>query len=675
MTPPAVRKALPGLSEVERRVAVSPDELPLRDLSDEQFLARYNTDRFTASVLASRMRYIVKHMSTVMLTTAFSMTLRDWHDFAATISGPRDMNYPMSTGSDSLTIFMFTMPEGIRNTIEEFGPENLRPGDVVIANDPYRIGLHVNDVSFIRPVFYRGKVISFISMRAHQLDMGGAVAGGFSGAKKSVYENGLVISPTLLYRDDKPVAATFNLIFDNARYGALLLPDIKSLYQSLLLGERLLLESLEKYGIDAYLGAIRYSCDVSADAMSEAIRTKIPDGVYDAEDGVDADGVDDSLEYKLKLKLIKYGDNIEVDLSGTSAQARSSINCGPLDVKGAVGIALKMLIEQKGPLTSGCFRNVDIVMPPGTFCTATPPDGAIFMYWESSLTIMIAIYKALSKALGERAIGGDFGSLMLHNANGRRKDGTRWLTAATCGGEHGPWGATKAGDGDSYTVNHFNNNLDPATEAIEADVPVLMMRKEYVADTGGPGTNRGGAAVCRETLWLADGDHLASPFHAKQASGVGANGGRDGTTQAVWMFPPEVFNAMEQGAFLPKAKDFYAASVPIGGVLDAAAKTLDPSHGEYVYWSSHNIWHLKSWTSLRFQTGGGGGWGDPLKRDPERVKRDVRDEYITIDGAYRDYGVVVMGDPINDPENLQIDMIATAKRRAAMESAAQGAER
>ena len=668
MNPPAIaaRKTAASMPDMEYRNFMFADELPLRDLSDEQFLARYNTDRFTAAVLTSRMRYIVKHMSTVMLTTAFSMTLRDWHDFAATISGPRDMNYPMSTGSDSLTIFMFTMPEGVRNTIEEYGPENLRPGDVIIANDPYRVGLHVNDVSFIRPVFYRGKVISFISMRAHQIDMGGVVAGGFSGAKQTVYENGLVIPPTLLYRKDKPLPSTFNFIFDNARYGALLLPDIKSLYQSLLLGERLLLESLEKYGVDAYLGAIRYSCDVSADAMSHAIRTKIPDGVYEADDGVDADGVDDSLEYRLKLKLTKFGDNIEVDLSGTSAQARSSINCGPLDVKGAVGIALKMVIEQKAPLTSGCFRNIDIVMPPGTFCTATPPGGAIFMYWESSLTIMIAIYKALSKALGEDAIGGDFGSLMLHNANGRRKDGAPWLTAATCGGEHGPWGATKAGDGDSYTVNHFNNNLDPATEAIESDVPVVMMRKEYVTDTGGPGIHRGGAAVCRETLWLTDGDHLASPFHAKNPSGVGANGGRPGTTQAVWMFSPEAFDVFEKADFLPKSKDIYASSIPIGGMLNPADKTLDSAGGEYAYWGSQGIWRAKAGSSLRFQTGGGGGWGDPLKRDPEHVRRDVRDEYVSIEGAYRDYGVVITGDPLNDPEGLQIDILATARRRAEM---------
>ena len=119
---------------------------------------------------------------------------------------------------------------------------------------------------------------------------------------------------------------------------------------------------------------MRYSCDVSADAMREAIRSKIPDGVYQAEDGFDADGVDDSVEYiGSSSSSPNTVTHIEIDLSGTSVQARSSVNCGPLDVKAAVGVALKMLIEQKAPYSSGCYRNIDMVIPPGTFCSARRP--------------------------------------------------------------------------------------------------------------------------------------------------------------------------------------------------------------------------------------------------------------------------------------------------------------
>jgi N-methylhydantoinase B len=422
------------------------------------------------------------------------------------------------------------------------------------------------------------------------------------------------------------------------------------------------LESIDRYGVDAYLGAIRYNCDVSADAMREAIRTKIPDGVYEAEDGLDADGVDDTREYKLKVKLTKHGDNLELDFSGTSPQARTSINCGPLDVKAVAGVALKVLIEQKTPLSSGCFRNIDIIIPPGTFCSATPPNGPIFMYWEPGLAILCAIYKALAKPLGEDAIGGDYGSLMVHNGHGVLPDGTPWLTVALCGGEHGPWGGTKVGDGDSYTVVPTGNNIDPATEAVESETPVVMLRKDYVIDTAGAGENRGGAAARKDTLWLTPGNHIPTPLHAKVATGIGVNGGKTGTTQACWMFPPEAFDIKKEGRLLPADEEIYSRATAAAGMLDPKTKRLDPN-GRYFYFADPPIWKTEPGTTLRFVTGGGGGWGDPLVRDPERVRRDVRDEYVSIESAREDYGVVITGDPINHPELLEVDVEKTEAQR------------
>lgn len=640
----------------------------IRDLDDAEFGAVYGTDRFTATVLSSRRRYIVDHMAADLMNNAFSMILRDWYDFVATISGPPDMNYPMPTIGSSLMLFSGTMAEAVRNTIEEFGPENVRPGDVIVANDPYRQGTHVNDVCFIRPVFHKARLVSFIAMRAHQLDMGGIVPAGFSGTKRDVYENGLVIPPVLLYRDDKPVPSTFNFIFDNARFCALLLPDIKTIYQSLLLGERLLKESLDRYGVDTYLGSIQYSCDVSADSMREAIRTKIPDGVYTAVEHVDADGIDQTREYEIQLSITKKGENLEIDLSGTSEQARTCINATVLDAKTAVGMALKMLIEHDTPFTSGVFRTIDLVIPPGTILSATPPNGAVFLYWESTMPLLTAMYRALSAALGSEAIGGDYGSLMIHNGNGVGPDGIPWVTTAQCGGEHGPWGGTKYADGDSYTVEHMLNNIDPATEAIEADVPVVVLRKEYTADTAGPGKNRGGAAVLKDTLWMQDAEHWSMPLHTKSPTGVGVNGGRDGTTQANWVFTPDAYDVVAEQDLLPLDGDIYQRSTPVAGLLDPETKKLSPT-GEYHYFASTPIWRTSPRTVFRYQTGGGGGWGDPLGRKPERVLRDVRDEYVTIEGAYHDYGVVIAGDPHSDPEGLRLDAEATSRRRSAMTSA------
>ncbi|GAA2861982.1 hydantoinase B/oxoprolinase family protein [Pseudonocardia halophobica] len=634
----------------------------LKDLPEAEFRQTYHCDRFTASVITNRLRHAVEHMSTGFLREAFSPIIRDWYDFACTISGPPEQDYPMSVVSNSLVVFLGTMADAVRNSVEEYGPDNLRPGDVLICNDPYRAGTHVNDVCFIHPVFADDRLVSFVNLRAHQLDIGGTVPGGFSGTKTNVYENGLVIPPVLLYSQGRPVRSTFSLIFDNSRFGGLLLPDFKSIHQQLQLGARLVLDNIERYGLDAYLGTLRYACDTSAERMRAAI-ARIPDGDYTGTGLIDADGLDDTVDYAVHVTLRKRGHDIEADLSGTSTQARTCINASMLDSKTAVAVGLTMLLDPQIPFTSGTWRSVDLVGPMGSLLSSLPPDGGIFLFWESTGALVSAIFDALNPVLGENAVAGDYGSTNTHNANGLLPDGTPWANIAQCGGEHGPWGATKEGDGDSYTVLFTLNNLDPPTEAIEHDAPVVVLRKEHAIDTGGPGTHRGGAANLKDTLWLTDAEHYSSPFHTKVSSGVGAAGGEAGPCGGVWIFPADHHDPRETGALVGTEAQTYRTSDPVAGVLDPQSRVLDPANGTYHYFASTPVWRTKAGSVFRYLTNGGGGWGSPFARDAEAVLRDVRDEYVSIEGAARDYGVVVVGDPHHDPEGLTIDREATAELR------------
>ena len=638
-------------------------DVRLRDMTDDEFTHRYRTDRFTASVITNRLRYVVEHMSTGFLREAFSPIIRDWYDFACTISGPPEQDYPMSVVSNSLVVFLGTMGDAVRNTVIEYGPENLRPGDVLIGNDPYRTGTHVNDILFIYPVFRDKQIVAFVNIRAHQLDMGGTVSGGFSGTKNNKYEEGLTIPPVLLYSAGTPVRSTFSLIFDNSRFGEILLPDFKSCYQQLHLGARLIEENLDRYGTEALLGTLQYAVDTSAERMREAI-ARIPDGDYIGEALVDADGMDDTEEFGIKVTLLKRGEHIEAELSGTSRQARTSINASMLDSKTAVGVAITMLLDPSTPFTTGTWRTIDMAGAPGSLLNALPPEGANMMFWEITTTLVCAVFNALNPVLGDRAVAGDYGSLSLHNATGLTPDGTPWATAAQCGGEHGPWGATSAGDGDSYTVLFMLNNLDPATEAIEHDVPVVLLRKEATVDTAGPGFNRGGAATMRDSLWLTDANAYCSPFRTKVPSGVGAHGGTAGKLGAVWIFPPDEARIRERGELVPHATEAYSHTVPVGGMLDPQTKALDP-HGSYFYFASRPSWDTRAGAMFRYLTNGGGGWGKPFERPTERVLRDVRDGYVSVKGARNDYGVVVLGDPDNDPENIIIDQDATQALRNA----------
>jgi N-methylhydantoinase B len=636
----------------------------MRDLDRNQFEDRYSTDRFTASVLASRFRYIVKHMCTHLMTNAFSPILRDWYDFSATLSGPPDLGYPMSAVSDSLMVFSGCMSEAVRNSVTEFGPENLMPGDILICNDPMRTGTHVNDMCFIRPIFGQDRILGFVNIEPHMMDMGGTVPAGFSAAKETTYENGLVIPPMLLYREEKPLRSAFSLIFDNARFGEIMLPDMQSIVADLRLGERLVLESVERYGVEAYLGAIRYATDVTAEAMRYAL-LEMPDGVYEGEDMIDCDAIDATEEYTVHAKVKVAGSRVEVDLSGSSRQARTCINCGWLDVKTSVAVALKFLLEPTSPFTSGAYRHLDIVLPDGSFVSALPPEGTIMLYWEASSAVLNAVFRALADALGPRAVAGDFASAMTHNANGRLESGQQWASSATCGGELGPWGASSSGDGENSLAIYLANSIAPAIEAIEASAPVVVLRREIATDTSGAGRNRGGAAIAKDSLWLTPSDQYVYGVHLKRASGFGVHGGSGGSAGGVWMWPGET---IQKPAFLGYDSETFAKATPICGVLNADTHMLDHENGRYFHFGRKPVWKSEPNTVVRYQTNAGGGWGDPFTREPERVLRDVRNEYVSQESARELYGVVIDGDPDRDPEGLRIDEQKTAALRGRTEA-------
>lgn len=631
----------------------------LRDMGDAAFRAVYGCGRFDATVLGNRFAYILEHFCAKLLACAFSPVLRDFYDFAATLTGPPEIGYPTPAVSRSFMMFTGTMTESVRNTIEEYGPQRLRAGDVIIANDPYRTGTHVNDLLFIRPVFHGGVLSAFVNLKAHQLDMGGSVPGGFSTTKTSVYENGLVLSPRALMREGEPVRETWSLIFDNVRFAPLLRRDMQTIIACLDLGERLLVESMDRYGREAVLGAMRYVCDADAERMSAALAA-LPDGDWSGSALLDCDGLDDSEEYPVRCTIRKRGARIEVDTSGTARQARTSINGTYLDTKTMVGIVLKFLLDPNGPFTSGCYRPVDIVIPDGAILSALPPDGVVFAYGESTNALLAAMFEALAGPLGARAVGGDTGAPNLHSAFGANPaDSSPWVSIGVAGGENGPWGASSDGDGDTFSIFLSANTLARSIEASEAESPVVIMRVQYVPDSAGAGHHRGGASVLKDSLWRAPAAHNLFTLRFKQPTGIGVHGGRDGKTGGVWLWPAR------EGKPPQVDVDAWREAIGVSGRIDPDSGRPDPS-APWAYFGREKVWSTAPGATFRYLTNGGGGWGDPLTREPQRVLRDVCDEYVTIEGAQRDYGVVVRGDPVRDPEGLIVDEEATARLRASM---------
>ena len=635
-------------------------EVALRDLDDREFFRRYASDRLLATILASRFRYVIRDVSAQLLKNAFSIIIRESMDFAAVLVGPRQLDWPMAAVSDSLPLFFGSMTDVVRNVFEEYGVDRLRPGDLLVCNDPYRVGTHVNDTSFARPIFHDGKLVGGLAIQAHMLDMGGMFVGGFDPTKQDVYVDGLQLPPMLIHSGEAPVKSVYSLIFDNTRFGGILLPDIQTIHESLRLGERLVLETIDRYGLEAYLGGIRYVCDASAERMRTAVE-RLPDGTYEGSDVLDCDAINPDHELHVKVAIKKAGRRLEVDLSGSSPATRAAINCGWLDIKTAVVVSLKYLLDPKGAFASGGLRDVDIVLPEGSLVNPLPPTCRMF-YWEPLSAAMASILRALAPALGADAIATDAWSYGIHMAHGMKPDGMPWAALSSVGGGFGPWGATRHGDSDSHQLTYPMAFIHTGWEPVEADSPVVCLREEYVPDSAGPGKNRSGAAVAVDGYWLYEGIHRATNFHLKHPSGTGVHGGGDGSQGGVWRWDPDDAALPEIPELLPLAGDVYARAMPVIGVFNPETHALEPK-GTYVSEVGRPAAHAKARTIFRHVTNGAGGWGDALEREPERVLRDVRDGYATLAGAARDYGVIVVGDPDSDPEGLVVDAGATERLR------------
>lgn len=634
---------------------------PLRDLTDEEFEAIYGCDRFTTSVLASRFRYVVDNMCSQVMNRAFSPIIRDVTDMSGALTGPPSEGYPMPAVAQTIPLFFGSLPEGVQRALEEYGLERLVPGDVIMANDPYRVGTHVNDVCLIRPVIVDGELITALTIRAHMLDWGGKIMGGFTHDKGSLFEDGLVLAPQLLFHAGDLVEPLVKIIRDNTRFAAMVMPDIMTINACLEGAESLVVETFERYGRAAYFGAMKYAIDASAESMRIALEA-LPDGVYSASAELDSNGTGGSeTACTVHVEISKRGPNIEFDFSGTSPVNASSLNSAWTESKTAATFALKWLIDPHGPYTSGSSRYIDVVLPPDTFINPSPPTSTCF-YHLPTHAMITAIMRALNPVLGDKAVALDSGDAVTHVAFGVNPGGQPWYAHPGAVLPALPWGATRDGDGDGSQVNPYINAFWAGDEPTEATHPLVILGRDYVADSGGAGHFRGGATMAIDSLWLEPSQHVAYVFMSKRTEGGGVEGGRPGGAAASWVFQPEQIERFGDSGFLPHRlpATAYREAEPLFGTLDPDTNEPDV---DGVYRITLTPVSAPAGSLVRYRFNGGGGFRDPFTRPLAAVLADVRNEYVTIEGAARDYGVVVVGDPANDPEGLSIDEAATANLR------------
>jgi N-methylhydantoinase B len=492
--------------------------------------------------------------------------------------------------------------------------KGLKPGDILVTNDSYITGSHLNHFTFTLPIFHEGKLSAFACCMAHWMDVGG-VLGGLT---TDIYSEGLQI-PILKYQDAGVVNQDLvDIIAMNVRVPERGLGDLRAQITALKTGERRFLELLDRYGREEVLGAVRNIMDQS-EAAARARTRSIPDGVYEAESFMDDDGVEIGKRIPIKVRIIKAGDQMTIDLTDVSTQVRGGFNSGATTGYGCAQVAYKCITSPTDyPINEGSFRALKVVLSPGTVVTAVRP-AAMRVWMTFPMTVVDTALKAMEQAVPERTIAAHHADLLVGIFNGvAPADGRFYL--GDLGPTGGGWGAKHNEDGMCATVcmNDGDTHNSPC-EQVEAKYPVLFKRHALRDDSGGAGRHRGGlgsekAVIARARM------NISVRVDRVHCPPWGLQGGMAGMGNKL--------------------------------TLTLDGRELDDLPNAKVYGKP-----IKAGDGWSLFAGGGGGFGLPHERAAAKVAHDVRQGYVSRQAARDSYGVEL-------DEQGGIDKSATQRLRS-----------
>jgi N-methylhydantoinase B len=477
------------------------------------------------------------------------------------------------------------------------------PGDVFIHNDPYDGGSHLPDVNVVAPAFHDGRLLGFGCVRAHWPDIGSATPGSY-GAVTEIYGEGLRLPPIRLYRDGKPDPSVEAIIFANVRTPAERLGDLRAQVAANYRAAQRLSELAAKYGVDTLLGIMQEVLDYSETMMRAALRA-LPDGEAEFTDIFDGDGVlgpnqTEDETFQVHLKIIKRGDTIVADFSGSDPAVAGPMNA-PLTVTASgVFCALKMIADPKSliPPNSGCWRPVTVTAPPGCVVNAQHPSPVVYANHEISHRVADMVMAALFAISPRTVMAGSQGTSAVMTFGGvDYRTGDRFVSYESV---KGGFGARPVKDGINAVASTVSNMSNTPIEILEMSFPLRVEEYALVPDSGGAGTYRGGLGVRRVWRVLENQAHAAVCCERTVTPPFGLDGGLAGAPATLALIAPHA-NARtltSKGGFLAPAGSLVVMEAP-----------------------------------------GSGGYGPPSGRDRAALCEDVADGYVTRAEARRSYGV------------------------------------
>ncbi|UCH72653.1 MAG: hydantoinase B/oxoprolinase family protein [Rhodospirillales bacterium] len=569
-------------------------------------------DPVTLAVVQSGLIQVCNEMDLAFVRAAFSPVISEALDRSDGIYHRND-GALIAQGDLGLPVFVGTMQFGTREVIER--ARDLEPGDLYIVNDPYLGGTHLMDVRFVKPFFYEGEIFAWLANTGHWPDTGGAVPGGFSANATEVEQEGLRLPPVKLFKGGEIDEEILAIILSNIRIADQRIGDIKAQAAALTVGERRFTALLDRYGRDVVEACI-VELRVRAERQMRAKIATIPDGEYHGVSYVDSDGVVDE-PLKIDMRIVKRDTDLHFDMSGSSPPCLGPMNSVIATTRSSIYLAIKHIFPEV-PINAGTFAPLHIADPDGTFLYARYPRPVSGCAAEVSQRIAEAVFAALTPALPDQLFAAPAGTSGNFALGGHDPTmGRNYVLYLISGGGYG---GSRDGDGLSNGCSTIGISKTTPIEVVEQRYPVLIERYALHEGSGGAGEHRGGFGV-NYTVRVRRGTARASFVMDHGRTGPqGALGGRDGGVNRVRI-----------------ERDGHPDYIP-----PHLSKDQDIRVGEG--------------DRIHVSTPGGGGYGDPLKRAPEAVLRDLRRGYYTDEQAAEMFGVVIV--------DGAVDEAATAKLRA-----------
>lgn len=571
-------------------------------------------DPVTFEVLKNAFATSVDLMSEQILRTCYSFVIYS-RDFSSALCDAQGNT--VMQGSADIAVHVGTLHFQAKAVMEEFG-DDIHPGDVFMINDPYRGGTHFNDVSFVRPIFSEGEIIAFSQNKGHWADVGGVVPGSFYVNAGDHFGEGLRITPVRVWSKGTFLKDVAQLIVSNTRAPEQALGDLHAQSEATAVCEREILRLVDRYSKQTVVDAMQETQDYVERTVLERIKG-LPRGTWETVDYLDNDPSTPEGMVPIRIKLTIDDDGIHYDLNGSAPAVGTFLNSAYGTSHSSLYSGTKTFFPDV-PLNSGFYRAVTADLgPEGTVINAQWPNAVTGFCAGPHEKIMNGVFELWSRVMPERAMACSFNLEYLlvggRDARSESRPYFMWYDWMA-----GGWGGRSNQDGSNATAPVFGAGL--AVQPLEGQErlsPVITTEHAIATDSGGPGRFRGGCGIEKGGM-LTDGDKTVMSYCCDRARSItwGIEGGLPSSPQGVWLN-----KGTDEQQFLGSV----FSSVPIG----PGDKFTRPSAG-------------------------GGGFGDPLERDPAEVCEDVIDGYVSVERAGLDYGVVIeVGDPELDEYSVNED--------------------